>query len=78
MKSSVFRMLAVITFLLAGCEEATPEPSKATCTGDAYRQILSEIGNEAKSEAFAEECGSFRNAEEMRDWEFKPSPKDDF
>lgn len=76
MKKSIFPMLAVTAVLLAGCEETPPEPNKATCTGDAYQQALSEISSEAKSQAFAAECESFHKAQQMGEWEFKPSSPD--
>lgn len=78
MKKSIFPMLAVAAILLTGCEDTPPEPNKATCTGDAYQQALSEISSEAKRQAFAAECESVRKALQMGEWEFKPSPEDDF
>ena len=31
-----------------------------------------------EQEAFTEECRAFQKAKQMRQWEFKPSPKDDY
>lgn len=70
---------AVAMLLLAGCEqERMPEPNAATCTPDAFQAALNEMRSEANRAAFAEECRAFQKAKQMRQWEFKPSPKDNY
>ena len=70
---------AVAVLLLAGCEqERMPEPNAATCAPDAFQAALNEMRSEANREAFTEECRAFQKAKQMRQWEFKPSPKDDY
>ncbi|MDG2646991.1 entry exclusion lipoprotein TrbK [Vibrio parahaemolyticus] len=78
MKKSILPILAVVTVLLIGCEDISPEANKVTCTGEAYRQALSEIKSAAKRQVFSSECESFRKAQQMGKWEFNPSPEDDF
>lgn len=70
---------AVAMLLLAGCEqERMPEPNATTCTPDAFQAALNEMRSEANRAAFAEECRAFQKAKQMRQWEFKPSPKDNY
>lgn len=77
MKKSLFTLVVVV--LLAGCgEERMPEPNAATCGPDVFQAALNEIRSEANRAAFIEECKAFQAAKKMRDWEFKPSPKDDY
>ncbi|WDM77487.1 entry exclusion lipoprotein TrbK (plasmid) [Xanthomonas sp. NCPPB 1638] len=72
-------LLAVVAAGLAGCgDDAMPEPNAATCKPPTYQQALSEIKSEAKRAAFIEECKAFQKAQDMRKWEFKPSPADNF
>ncbi|MBY6346467.1 entry exclusion lipoprotein TrbK [Providencia rettgeri] len=70
---------AVAVLLLAGCEqERMPEPNAATCAPDAFQAALNEMRSEANRAAFTEECRAFQKARQMRQWEFKPSPKDNY
>ncbi|HEQ1688474.1 TPA: entry exclusion lipoprotein TrbK [Pseudomonas aeruginosa] len=70
---------AVAVLLLAGCEqERMPEPNAATCAPDAFQAALNEMRSEANRAAFTEECRAFQKAKQMRQWEFKPSPKDNY
>ncbi len=55
-----------------------PDPTAATCAPDAFQAALNEMRSEANREAFTEECRAFQKAKQMRQWEFKPSPKDDY
>ncbi len=55
-----------------------PKPNAATCAPDAFQAALNEMRSEANREAFTEECRAFQKAKQMRQWEFKPSPKDDY
>lgn len=72
-------VLTVIAVLLSGCgKETMPEPSASTCAPDAFQKFMSELRDEANRIAFADACKSFNKAKSMRDWEFKPSPADDF
>jgi entry exclusion lipoprotein TrbK len=65
--------------LLAGCgKEKMPEPNAATCAPDAFQAALNEMRSEANRTAFTEECRAFQKAKQMRQWEFKPSPKDNY
>ena len=70
---------AVAVLLLAGCEqERMPEPNAATCAPDAFRAALNGMRSEANRADFTEECRAFQKAKQMRQWEFKPSPKDNY
>lgn len=70
---------AVAVLLLAGCEqERMPEPNAATCAPDAFQAALNEMRSEANRAAFTEECRAFQKAKQMRQWEFKPSPEDNY
>ncbi|MDR5857966.1 entry exclusion lipoprotein TrbK [Halomonas eurihalina] len=80
LKSTVF-ILFLSTFLLAGCEGGNaevPEPSREACTGDEYQKIFGEIVNDNARREFEDACRSYQVEEEVREWEFKASPKDDF
>ena len=75
----IFFTTAATLLLLAGCEqERMPEPNAATCAPDAFQAALNEMRSEANREAFTEECRAFQKAKQMRQWELKPSPKDDY
>jgi len=70
---------AVAVLLLAGCEqERMPEPNAATCAPDSFQAAMNEMRSEANRAAFTEECRAFQKAKQMRQWEFKPSPKDNY
>ncbi len=71
--------LTVIVALISGCgKETMPEPSAGTCAPDAFQKFMSELRDEANRIAFSDACQSFNKVKSMRDWEFKPSPADDF
>lgn len=78
MKKNLFILVAVAA-LVAGCgQERMPEPNAATCAPEAFQAALNEMRSEANRTAFTEECRAFQKAQQMRQWEFKPSPKDDY
>lgn len=78
MKKSLF-ILMTAAVLLAGCgQERMPEPNAATCAPEAFQAVLNEMRSEANRTAFTEECRAFQKAKQMRQWEFKPSPKDNY
>lgn len=78
MKKNLFLLVAAAV-LLAGCgQERMPEPNAATCAPDAFQAALNEMRSEANRSAFTEECRTFQKAKQMRQWEFKPSPKDNY
>lgn len=65
--------------LLAGCgQEEIPEPTAQSCMPDAQLRALNGLRNEESRKAFIEECKAFEKAKQMRQWEFKPSPKDNY
>ena len=75
----IIPLIVVLTVAagLAGCDDA-PEPTAATCAPDVLEKSLSEIHSETKRQAFMDGCKSFQKAKAMRQWEYKPSPADDF
>ena len=78
MKKYLF-VLVVAAALLAGCGQGkVPEPSAVICASDALQETLNEMRSEANRIAFTEECRAFQKANQMRQWEFKPSPKDNY
>lgn len=78
MKKNLF-VLVIAAALLAGCgQERVPEPNAATCAPDAFQAALNGMRSEANRIAFTEECRAFQKAKQMRQWEFKPSPKDNY
>ena len=78
MKKNIFILVAVAA-LLSGCEqERMPEPNAATCAPDAIQATLNNMRSEANRTAFTEECRALQKAKQMRQWEFKPSPKDNY
>lgn len=78
MKKNIFILVAVAA-LLAGCEqERMPEPNATTCAPDAFQAALNNMRSEANRTAFTEECRALQKAKQMRQWEFKPSPKDNY
>jgi entry exclusion lipoprotein TrbK len=81
MKKNLFILVAAAAaaVLLTGCgQERMPEPNAATCAPDAFQAALNEMRSEASRIAFTEECRAFQKAKQMRQWEFKPSPKDNY
>ncbi len=79
MKIKLLVFMTVVMVFLAGCDrERTPEPNAATCAPGAFEETMRELRSEANRKAFSQECLSFHKAQKMRDWQFKPSPKDDF
>lgn len=78
MKKNLF-ILMTAAVLLVGCgQEKMPEPNAATCAPEAFQAALNEMRSEANRTAFTEECRAFQKAKQMRQWEFKPSPKDNY
>lgn len=78
MKKNLF-ILMTAAVLLAGCgQERMPEPNAATCAPKAFQAALNEMRSEANRIAFTEECRAFQKAKQMRQWEFNPSPKDNY
>ena len=72
-------ILSTAAVFLTGCgQERMPEPNAATCAPEAFQTALNEMRSEASRTAFTEECRAFRKAKQMRQWEFKPSPKDNY
>ena len=72
-------VLVIVAASLSGCEqEKVPEPSAAMCTPDAFYAALNEMHSEASRTAFTEECKVFQKANQLRQWQFKPSPKDNY
>lgn len=78
MKNSLFTLVLSI-LVLSGCgQERRPEPNAAICAPAAFQAALNEMRSEANRTAFTEQCKAFQKAKQMRQWEFKPSPKDDY
>ncbi|GAB1840286.1 hypothetical protein MyNCGM152_10320 [Achromobacter xylosoxidans] len=75
----IFPLIMVLTVAagLAGCDDG-PEPTATTCAPGTLAKSLSEIHSETKRQAFMDGCKSFQKAKAMRQWDYKPSPPDDF
>lgn len=72
-------ILGIAAVFLTGCgQERMPEPNAATCAPEAFQTALNEMRSEANRTAFVEECRAFVKAKQMRQWEFKPSPQDNY
>lgn len=70
--------LTVVGSLLGCGEEIAPGASASNCSAKGMEAALAEIRSEAQRQSFEDECKAFQKAQRMRQWDFKPSPPDDF
>lgn len=78
MSNLFFIVLTLFCVFLTGCERTTIEADKITCHEDNYEKSLSEIKDKNLQEIFISKCNSIKKSKEMREWEFKSSPEDNF
>jgi len=78
MKKNTFLVPLLMAGCLIGCNESTPEPNAASCGPALYSKTLNAFHDKSQKSAFAEACRSFQKANDMRTWDYKPSPADDF